>query len=211
MKFILRVDDVGQDLTQTEPDVELRTFRKWWEAGGWGGEPVYLGVVPAVIGQKERDWLLDLEIKTEAVISLHGWDHAHRNLSPLHLEAAQEVFPLANTVIPPYNMYDVHTIRAMGEKMYRPVLFGGFNGEHHTLGNAPCLTGGVLHLNAERILYNHSHRLVDVVKSLRFDVGDYPVVVTLHHRWDAKHLDGVRALHRMLEGNLYSVEEAFVK
>jgi hypothetical protein len=70
------------------------------------------------------------------------------------------------------------------------------------LGRAPA----VLHLSADRRLYHHSYRLTARIDEIE-DPG-YPVVITLHHRWDGAHLSGVGALRRALDGRLASVDEA---
>lgn len=211
-KFIVRVDDVGQALEQSEPDVDLAYFKEWWAAGRWGeaGVPIYLGVVPARLSQTDLDYLYELETTTGAELCIHGWDHADRILWPRDVMLARSILPRARCVIPPYNKYDERTIEATGQLSYacrKAVLFGGFDGENHRFGEAPTMVGNTLHLSATRELYAHSYVLAEHVE-LVSDPG-YPLVLTLHHRWDAgKWLDGVGKLREALDGRTVAVDKA---
>jgi hypothetical protein len=209
-RFILRVDDVGQiPEPQHIPDRGLNWFRRWWDAGEWGEEPVYLGVVPANIEYDEKEWLLRLEETTGAEIALHGWDHSAGYLTAKDIILAHKVFPAARAVIPPYNLYKAETLHATGTlSPGRGVLFGGIPSHgHHTFGPAPTVTQGVLHLAAHEALYLHSYRMIDAIEEMP-DPG-YPVVVTCHHRWDRDFLDGVKRLRNALKNRLVTVEEAW--
>lgn len=205
-KFILRVDDIGQDLDQSHEDENLAYFWKWWNAGGWGDEPIYLGVVPLFTTHKTREVLLELEEKTDAVICLHGWDHHPHKLLPEDLTKGQALFPKANCIIPPFNDYDGTVFSTLEKEFKDPVLFGGLPTQHHAFGDAPTMIGSILHLSAQPDLYTHSYRLVDLVQD--FPDPGYPVVITLHHRWDCNFLDGVGKLRKALEGLLVSVDAA---
>lgn len=205
-RFILRCDDCGQALDQSKPDIGLEYFWRWWNAGGWGDEPIYLGVVPGVLGERELDMLLDLESRTEAVVSIHGWMHDQRILMPEDLVQAKARFPKSNTCIPPYNQYDERTIEGMRE-WDMPVLFGGFDGEHHNYGEAPKVIGNVLHLSARRDLYARCYQLVDVVDKVE-DMG-YPLQMTLHLRWDSGTMNGVGPLRKALSGKMTTTDECW--
>lgn len=217
-KFILRVDDVGQALDQSQPDVGLKQFRKWWSRGNWNDIPIYLGVVPACLaGDGEAlGFLNDICINDRrprgAELCLHGWDHAKQTLTQDHVFKAMEAFPSARCVIPPYNNYDEETVKAVSLIADDPVLFGGFNREHHQYGNGPCLTRGVLHLSACRELYSHSYLVADFLKNVldqKWPTVDYPLVITLHHRWDHGFLDGVRRLRDLVAEHVVTVDTAF--
>lgn len=212
-RFIIRVDDVGQGLDQSERDVGLTMFRKWMDAWGTPDEPIYLGVVPASLGWYEHEYLLDLEANTGAVISLHGYDHADQVLTPEHIEMASHYFPKARHVIPPYNKYDEQTLGGvwcLAQDGKPGVIFGGFDGEHHNFGLRPYMPSNrVLHLNAPRLLYARCYQLAQITSSplSPVDMG-YPFVVTLHWRWDWDFLDGVTKLRKLLEGRMVSTDEA---
>lgn len=211
-RFVLRVDDIGQAPLQFQPDKELKYFRRWWDAGGWGDLPVYLGVVPAVLGELERNMLLQLEDTTGAEICLHGWDHGDRMLSRNDIHLATKAFPAARCVIPPYNKSDEATVAAMEEFGLR-VLFGGFHGEHYQLGLEIGMIGKVLFLPASRDLYDRSYvvaNLVDVWGATSggpWEGSNVPLVITLHHRWDTNFLEGVRRLRDLVAPHLITVDE----
>lgn len=224
-KFILRVDDVGQAVNQTKPDVGLEYFRRWWDAGGWAGLPVYLGVVVEPLGlagspvaarvfgcpsdpESSYGWL-SAHIRPPAEIALHGYRHKDKPLDLEEIYLAEESFPDARCVIPPYNKYNDATFDAM-RQTGKTVLFGGFNGEHHNYGEAPRIVDGVLHLSADRTLYQHSYIVAQTAK-IKIDHGtsDHPLVITLHHRWDEKFFDGVRRLRDLVADKLTTVEEAW--
>lgn len=213
-RFIMRVDDVGQAPEQHKPDRGLAFFRSWWDAGGWGEEPIYLGVVPGILSPVEMDMLFHIEDTTEATLSVHGWDHAKQILQSSDISRALDVMPRARTVIPPFNLYDENTIRYLGRRIERPVLLGGFHEANaagreadHPYGPAPVVVDGVLHLSAGWLLYEHCYRMVEAVES--FPDPGYPVVVTAHLRWDIDFFPGVRALREALAGRLVSVDEAW--
>lgn len=213
-KFIMRVDDVGQAPEQHKPDVGLEFFKSWWNAGGWGEHPIYLGVVPAMLGPDELEWLLQLERSTKAVLCIHGWAHDKRTLEPDDIRRAREVLPLAQCVIPPYNMYDARTMAAM-RSMLDPVLFGGHHEPNsrgreadHPHGRRPVLVNGVLHLSTEWTLYEHCYIMVERVYALKDRYSTHPLVVTAHPRWDVDFFGGVRELREALGDSLTTVEEA---
>lgn len=205
-RFIVRVDDVGQSPEQWRSDVRLSYFLQWWEAGGWGDGPVYLGVVPKAVGATEIELLHELEETTGAEVCLHGWDHHPHELTAEDIDRASEVFPEARCVIPPYNRYGAEAIERTGLLAPPTVLFGGLPGEDHDYGSAPAVLGAVLHLSADRRLYHHSYQLAGRLDDIE-DPG-HPLVITLHHRWDGGHLAGVGELRRALEGRLATVDEA---
>lgn len=229
-EFIIRVDDVGQAVNQQEPDVGLEGFRRWWDAGGWAGLPVYLGVVVAplgkwaledydrfepVLGGGPHDWLRD-HVKPPAEIALHGWDHRDRPLGLEDIRLSEESFGKARCIIPPHNKYDFATVDAMVETG-KTILFGGFDGEHHNHGPAPKIVDGVLHLSAEKSLYDCSFRIADFLgtaTSQNCPSVDWPLIITLHWRWDAGckdagAMDGVRRLRDLVADKLTTVDEAW--
>lgn len=216
-RFIVRVDDVGQRWeNQQKVDHGLREFFQWWDAGGWGEEPIYLGVVPAGLDiDYELGMLKELEVITKAELCIHGWDHARQRLTPAHIGRARAALPNARCVTPPFNLYDGATVDAMAILGDEPVLFGGLlevpgvRAADHAYGPRPLLLGNVLHLAAEPALYKRAHELVDVVRDYP-DPG-YPLVITLHTRWDLnpEHpLEAVGALRKALAGRMASVDEA---
>lgn len=208
-RFIVRVDDVGQSLEQHERDARLEHFRKWLNAWGTLDEPIYLGVVPTFCDPYAIGYLAGLSRGVR--IALHGYNHWNQVLTPEHIEMASHYFPQSRWVIPPYNAYDEQTIAAtwcLAQSGQRPVLFGGFNDEHHHYGEAPCIKYGVLHLSARRDLYSHSYRLIEAVAKIE-DPG-YPLQIVLHWRWDAPFLSGVTKLHKALEGRLASTDELVI-
>jgi len=206
-KFIIRVDDVGQALDQTQADSGLLLFRKWWEAGRWDGLPIYLGVVPTFLDDEAKEWLRD-NLHRPAEIALHGWDHVKQVLTELDVERGRAVFPDSRCVIPPYNLYDERTVKACNGM----VLFGGFDGEHHNYGPDPIMVENCLHLPADRKLYSHAYRLVrlfdhDIENGLDYE-HEFRVI-TLHHRWDAGFLDGVGRLRDAIADRLATVDEVY--
>lgn len=209
-KFILRIDDVGQALDQSQPDYDLKYFREWWTAGGWGDQPIYLGVVPAVMRRRELEYLYEIVYGSKAVICLHGWDHAREILTRESIRRGSEMFPSARHVIPPYNLYDRATIDAIEEFLVQPkerppVIFGGFHGEDHHYGDFPKMIGNVLHLSAIRILYARSYQIIEALDKV---AGyPYPQVITLHHRWEQNFLPAVGELRQRLDGLLVSTDE----
>jgi hypothetical protein len=208
--LILRVDDIGQDVDQTLPDIGLAYFKKWYEAGNWFDLPVYLGVVPQKLSAEDIVYLLDLEQNHSAVICLHGWSHIHQRLTRDHIRMASNVFPKSRMVIPPYNLYSNEAINAtaeLGTKKKPGVLFGGFDGEHHIYGEGPIMIGDCLHYPAYRPFYAHARQVVDAIKSHeRKTLPTYPLVITLHHRWDHDDLDSVRLLRDTIAPYLVSVD-----
>lgn len=214
-KFILRVDDVGQAVDQSKPDVGLEYFRRWWDAGGWEGLPVYLGVVAGTLGEREIDVLNVLtssgRMDCPTKLCSHGWSHRDETLTSEEIFKSSDILPTVY-VIPPYNKYDSDTIKAVAllhdESGEQPVLFGGFNGEHHPYGEAPRIVDGVLHLSAERALYQHAYQVAEAIE-MGYGTDAWPMVITLHHRWDANFLDGVRRLRDLVADKLTTVDEAF--
>jgi len=207
-QFVVVVHDVGQcPEPQSEPDRALSYFRSWWEAGGWTDEPIYLAAVPGVMGDKERGILIDHCRGTNARVCLHGWDHKRGKLGHGDLSAALAVFPDARTVCPPYFEYDDGTYEAMASLGLR-VIFGGLNGEHHQHGTMPTRVGAdgsIMHYSAMPWLYAHSYRMVGAVRNAA-DLS-YPLVVNVHHRWDAVSLSGVARLREALAGRIVALEE----
>jgi peptidoglycan/xylan/chitin deacetylase (PgdA/CDA1 family) len=121
------------------------------------------------------------------------------------LELARAAFPNATTVCPPYLAYDARTYGAM-EALGLRAIFGGLHGEHHHHGEAPAYVGGgVTHYSATTGLYLHSYRMAETVRDIA-DSG-YPLVVNIHHRWDAVSLDGVGRLREALAGRVVAVDE----
>lgn len=206
-RFIVRVDDVGQALDQSKPDVGLEYFLSWWKAGGWGEHPIYLGVVPAALGPIELDVLRSVVRDSEARICLHGWDHAERVLTRVDIERAREVFGFANCVIPPYNRYDLPAYEGVIHPAEKPVLFGGFDGTDHSFGPAPRVVNGWLHLSADERLYARCYQLVEPVGKIE-DPG-YPLQVVLHLRWDAERLHAVGNLCAALADRMVAVDAAW--
>lgn len=207
-RFLVVVHDVGQHTNpQSEPDQGLAYFLAWWKAGGWTNEPLYLAVVPAMLGPEERDVISAHIQATRVQVCLHGWDHKQAVLGAEDLVRAHEVFPDATAVCPPYLRYGKPTYEAMGA-LGLTAIFGGFHGEHHVWGEAPADLGrGVTHLSATPELYRHSYRMVEAVEATE-DPG-YPLVVNIHHRWDAISLDGVRRLRDALNtyGRIVTLED----
>lgn len=210
-RFIVRVDDVGQALVQKNLDVGLEQFRRWLAAWGEVDEPMYLGVVTGQLTDRELEMLFYIESHSQVVLCIHGHTHAPAALSPDEIVDSLRVLRGAKHFIAPYNQYNEETLAACWQKtptwMTDPVFFGGFDGDHHSYGEAPCVVDGVLHLSAHNDLYAHSYRLVDMVEKM--DDPGYPLVVTLHHRWDANALDGVTRLHEALRGRIVSTAEAW--
>ncbi len=213
MRFLLRVDDIGQLPVQSERDIGLAYFKAWWEAGGWSGLPVYLGAVAGCIGADELTWL-SRNILPPAELAVHGWDHApdreltHAELvkSKNHLE---ETGLRVRALIPPYNRISDETVAEWG-RIVGPeaCVFGGFDGDNHNHGDSPRFLEGVLHLPADRCLYCHSYRLAPEVARLAEVPGVR--VVTLHHRWDEKFLAGVGRLREAIAPRLTTVDEVMV-
>lgn len=207
-RFVLRVDDVGQALRQSEPDRNLGYFKLWWRTGRWEGLPIYLGVVPAVCGEAERDWLRKNVPPSQ--VALHGWDHSDEPLSVQHVAMASDCFPESRVVVPPYNKYDERTLVGVRRLLPpSPVLLGGFDGEHHPYGEYPTLVAGVLHLSADPRLYARCYQLVPTVKALLASPTEEGRVlqIVLHHRWDAETMEGVRPFRDLVGPHLVSVDE----
>lgn len=206
-KFILRIDDVGQDLDQTQPDKGLRYFMDWFTKGGWQGLPVYLGVVPSFLDMEAILTLRDLQ-QEGAIISLHGWNHEKQPLTPDHIRRAVEIFPAADSVIPPYNMYDVATVTGMDLHMPpgAKCLFGGMVNDHHQHGTKPkWVSADVLHLNAACKLYARSWDAANAVNSIFKGAepgANHPLVITLHHRWEHQAVGASAGLREMIHNCL---------
>jgi hypothetical protein len=226
MRLVLRVDDVAQDVTQAEPDRGLRTFLRWWDAGGWAGLPAVLGVVPAALDADAWRALHGLAAVPGVELALHGWDHAPGPLTPEHVRRgarafADHGFPVPRCQIPPDNKYSPVTLAAVRLLHDRPVLLGGFQGEHHDYGLAPRVVDGVLHLAASRTLYAHAYRLADAISGMpeprvhlwnSMDEPECPRVLTLHHRWDVAGPDfpgGLRRLRDLVADSLVGLDEAW--
>lgn len=207
-RFVVVVHDVGQAEDQSQPDVGLEFLRRWWDAGGWTDEPIYLAAVPAAMGEPERQMLRDMERDTGARICLHGWDHHPHELSREDIERAHEVFPTSMSVCPPYLRYNHDSLLATERVLnWGATFFGGFYGQHQHYRDEPYFVNDVLHLPAREELYRHSYRMVEYIEQ----AGDpgYPLVVNVHNRWDAANLKGVGELRRALQGKLITVEEAW--
>jgi hypothetical protein len=203
MRWIVRVDDVGQQEDQRLKDEGLEQFLQWWRAGDWSGLPVHLGVVPACVSLEEHAVLHDLE-QEGAVICLHGWDHAERTLHPDDVRKGLEVFPDAKVHIPPYNRYDYTTLAAIPSGS---VLLGGFGGEHHRHGLEPKMIGNICHVSGTRMLCVKAWELVNVIPHVKEE--PWPVQIILHHRWDRNcNFQGLRQLRDLLAGNAAGVDEA---
>lgn len=211
VKFILRVDDVGQDLDQSKSDKQLSRFRKWWSVGKWEGVPIYLGVVPAFCGEWERGWLSDLLPSSH--IALHGWDHAHAMLREPDIRKASDVFPTSQVVIPPYNLYDGETVEGIAKVLGpQSTLLGGFDGDHHRYGclpvRVPLRMGDVLHVSANPKYYARCYQLVNTVEHTIDRVESEKMIqVVLHHRWDVEFLEGVRELREVIGPHLIRIED----
>jgi hypothetical protein len=222
MRLVCRVDDVGQDVDQSQPDRGLRSFLRWWDAGGWAGLPVVLAVVPAALDEAAWLALHGLAAVPGVELALHGWDHAPGVLTPDHVRwgaraMAERGLPV-RAVVPPDNRYNALTLAAVRLLADRPVLLGGFRGEHHDYGERPKVVDGVLHLSAFRDLYAHAYLLAARVAEEREleDAGmvaagepGWPEVLTLHHRWDAEFLPGVRRLRDLVADSLVGLDEAW--
>lgn len=210
MRFIVRVDDVGQAEIQSQRDAGMATFAKWWEP--WRGLPVYCGVVPAGLTADEFAWI-EANIPAPC-IAIHGWDHAQRCLTPDDVARAVQVLPEARVVIPPYNLYDAETVRAIDCHIKgTPVLLGGFGGKDHPYGEAPRQVGvRTFHISALHVLYDRSYRLADIMDPANLTDSlpcvDYPLQVVLHHRWDIGNLDGVKRLRDFIADKMVSVDMA---
>jgi hypothetical protein len=222
MRLVLRVDDVGQDVDQSRPDRGLRAFLRWWDAGDWSGLPAVLAVVPAALDGAAWRALHGLAAVPGVGLALHGWDHAPGVLTPDDVRLGALAFagnglPVPRAVVPPDNRYNALTLAATRLLHDRPVLLGGFDGEHHDHGEAPRVVDGVLHLSADRGLYAHAYAVADALgKGEAFAPGSgerpWPRVLTLHHRWDLSQpgfLSGVRRLRDLVADRLVGLDEAW--
>jgi hypothetical protein len=220
LRLHLRCDDVGQDVTQSQPDRGLRSFLRWWDAGGWAGLPAVLAVVPAALDEVAWRALHGLAAVPGVELALHGWDHAPGPLTPEHVRRgarafADHGFPVPRCQIPPDNRYSPVTLAATRLLHDRPVLLGGFQGEHHDYGERPAVVDGVLHLSADRELYAHAYRVADGLDEMGWLASDpwpHPRVLTLHHRWDLAGPDfpgGLRRLRGLVAGSLVGLDEAW--
>jgi hypothetical protein len=218
-KIILRVDDCGWVPPEKSDDRDLVYFRKWRDAFGIAGLPVYYGFIPTTLGLRELHWLyMNLEGGEE--ISVHGWDHERGRVLAEHMQTAADLFraaelndPFWPAYIPPFNAYDADTMRDWNNAVtYRyptaPVFFGGFpdDGQSLDFGPEPCMVDGVLHIPAYRPLYGRVEELIpELPKHLGYE---YPIVLTLHATWDVNRLDQLRTLRDMIAPHLVPVSEA---
>lgn len=212
MRFIVRVDDVGQEYVQSEKDYDLALFAKWYEC--WKGLPLYCGIVTNCIGSNEMEWL-KVNIP-EQFRALHGYDHAKQYLTEDHIKKGLLLLPNANVVIPPYNLYNMATFRGM-ESMKKPTLLGGFR-EDHRFGERPYLVhGSILHISAQRVWYDKCNVLEHRIKAFDKEWGgrwedlphSWPAQVVLHHRWDAHDLDSVKRVRDLIADRMVPVDAAW--
>ncbi len=218
-KIILRVDDCGWVPPDKTDDRDLTYFRKWREAFGIAGLPVYYGFIPTTLGMRELAWLYD-NLTPEEQVSVHGWDHARGPVDCRRMMFGLELFREAAlhdsywpTYIPPFNAYDRGTIgdwmtATTHQEPAQPVFFGGFpdDGQSLDFGPEPRMVDGVLHIPAYRPLYGRVEELIpEFPKHLGFD---YPIVLTLHATWDVNRLDQLRTLRDLIAPHLVPVSEA---
>jgi hypothetical protein len=222
-KIILRVDDCGWVPPEKSDDRDLVYFRKWREAFGIAGLPVYYGFIPTTLGLRELRWLYE-NLPPAEQVSVHGWDHERGRVPGECMSFAAEMFVKAvlmddywRSYIPPFNAYDCGTIRdwhraagaTWGEQpLPQPVFFGGFpdDGQSLDFGPEPRMVDGVLHIPAYRPLYGRVEELIpELPKHLGYD---YPIVLTLHATWDVNRLDQLRTLRDLIALHLVPVSEA---
>lgn len=205
-RFIVRVDDVGQAVDQSQPDIGLAYFIEWLNAGSWWPNVrLHLGVVPGVMSSEDIASLKNIARKHSWELCIHGWNHSQCALSSDHIESARDRLGETHCVIPPYNMYDEDTLSACARLLEDPVLLGGFDGEDHEYGIKPALVRGVAHFSADKRLYDRCYRLAPLIETL--PAADYPLMVTLHHRWDAMTLNGAGELAKALAHHTINARE----
>lgn len=198
MKLILRVDDAGRipgDDPEYGTDHDLSYFASWRSQAGLAGLPVVYGVTHQWLHASGVLWLKN-NIRYPEKLAVHGWDHKRgKESTPLEMATAMDTLTTDNapySYIPPYNAYTERTLHhweGVGGKYF----FGGFHGEHHHYGEEPIrppATPNLIHLPANRVLYDHAPTILTNVTSqvglrgLREYANYAAVVMTLHVPWD---------------------------
>lgn len=190
-QIILRVDDIGRlpsDPPEQGSDQGLAYFFAWRQALGLVGHPITYAAVPTWVDDAGLERLRH-ELFGGEEIAVHGWDHARGAVVHAGCMAdARRRFcgTKCRSYVPPFNEYDAVTVgdwrEAVRGTMDTPVFFGGFPGEHHTLGDVPQLENRVIHLPACKPLYGRIPQIREALPA--YADCPVPLVATLHVTWD---------------------------